>query len=513
MDKIIINKKSNQPLFIQIRDQIRKSVESGLMKPGERLPAISQLAKILQVNPLTVRRAITDLIDSGYLHSHVGRGTFVATTPLKGLREKEDYESVSTPVLQVKSIRPTKEVPEHLFYSFQQWFNDMLQVAEKRKVIRFTSGTPDLKLIGERFLEKILKEILKGDESKYINCCDPRGVDSLREVIAEKYHQRGVNILPEEIMITNGAQQGIALLAQMARKNEIRVICETPSYTGIFKAFLNAGNTVETIIRDQKGPLPDQIELFADGYPFIVYTCPEVQNPMGTDITPGRMRKITSWVKKQKGWLISDEVFSDLYFDSHNRPRVINDLGKENCFTVGSLSKSIFPGSRIGWIISSKSNIEKLTPLKHSSDICSPPLLQEIARILLQSDDYDRIMVKIRKHYLNIKNLILDALTLNMPEDVNWTNPQGGCNLWIELPPGFSSLSLFQIALEKGVTFIPGSFMDIQQRFNHALRLGYGSIPTAHVQKGIKVLSQAIKDLYNLKKKKIYLFTPEFVFQ
>jgi DNA-binding transcriptional MocR family regulator len=162
---------------------------------------------------------------------------------------------------------------------------------------------------------------------------------------------------------------------------------------------------------------------------------------------------------------------------------------------IGSLSKSFMCGLRIGWLVTSAERIRALSPLKRVMDIACPPLMQGIAVELLRSGEYVRHITRVREHYRIRRDATLEAFERFMPDGVTWTVPEGGFQLWAELPAGYSSIALFLLAIERGVAFIPGPLQDINHRFMHAFRFCYGSVSVEQIAEGIELLADAVNEL------------------
>lgn len=492
MIKVIIDKKSNKPLYAQIRDALRNAIQSGKIKPGDKIPPVTAFAKEVGVTHATIRRALEDLIKSGMIASHVGRGTFV-----------NDPTQKSKPNTGAPEINPTNKStdPEatlaarRLRMGIEKSLNDLLALAKRPGLIQFTSGVPDPDLLKPGQIKDLLQEALKADQKIFQEYGDPLGMPELRAEIARRYKQEGVQVSADQVLITNGSQQALALLAQNALEHEYRVICETPCYLGVTNAFGAFGHWIETVIRDTAGPIPDRLDRFRDNKPSYFYLCPELHNPMGTDLSLERRQLMADWAKEQQSVLIVDEIFRDLRFEGPALSSLFSLAGDQSAVIIGSLSKSFMCGLRVGWLITSPERVRSLVTLKRAMDIACPPLMQSMALSLLRTKAYDIHLQKAREHYRLRRDTVLQALKQFMPEGVSWTKPQGSFHMWLELPAGYSSIALFLLAIERGVAFIPGPMQDINHRFINALRLGYGSVEPDRITQGIQQLAQAVKDL------------------
>ncbi|MCP4690837.1 MAG: PLP-dependent aminotransferase family protein [Desulfobacterales bacterium] len=452
------------------------------------------MARDLGVTQTTIRRAFEDLTKAGLVDSHVGRGTFV-------LDREAAVEEPGAGAVQHARASADPVDPEFMLAArrlrmgIAKSLDALTVLTERPGLIHFTSGVPDPALASDGVLERLTRDAFKAGQRLYSEYIPPPGLRELREALAERFRQSGREVTPDQILITSGSQQAISILAQSALESRRRVICETPCYMGIPKAFGALGHWVESVPRDIEGPLPERLNRFRDGAPSVLYLCPELHNPMGVDISPARRAMLLDWTREQKALLIADEIFHDLYFEAPDAPGLLTEVGPDQTVVIGSLSKSFMCGLRIGWMVSSAERIQSMGVLKRAMDIGCPSLMQGIALSLLRTGEYDVHLEKARRHYQDRRDAMLKALKLHMPEGVVWTTPKGGFHMWVELPAGYSSIVLFLLAIERGVAFFPGPQMDIDHRFVNAFRLSYGSLEINQIQEGIELLGGAVKDL------------------
>lgn len=494
MIDIQIDKTSDKPLYTQIRDALQAAIQSGSLRPGDRLPTVTALSKQLGVTAATIRRAFEDLTQAGLIESYVGRGTFVCT-PENPMASASAENAARTLTPEETNSPEAILAARRLRMGITRSLNELLALAKRPGLIQFTQGTPDPATVRDGLLAELVQQALQAGQRAYQEYGDPVGIPELRAELARRYTQQGLPISADHILITSGSQQAIALLAQAAVESHQRVMCETPCYMGVVNAFGAFGHWVETVIRDVNGPLPERLQRFDDGKPTLFYLCPELHNPMGTDLSPERRQVVVNWAKAQNVIVVADQIFQDLRFEEPSPPSVFAELGEQSTVIVGSLSKSFMTGLRIGWLIASPERIRSLVTLKRAMDITCPPLMQGIACALLRSGEYDRHISAVRQHYRVRRDMALETLQRSMPEGVSWTTPQGGFQMWIELPPGYSSIALFLLAIERGVAFIPGPSQDINHRFMHAFRFCYGSVEPAQIKEGIELLADAVREL------------------
>lgn len=497
MTEFKIDRNSDKALYTQIRDCLYNAIKSGELKEGERLPTVIGFAKEFGVTQATVNKALEELSEQGWIVSYVGRGTFVS-------RPKTDQPSIAKKISPVSFLSESAnpdfiQAAKRLRMGVAQSLEMLDTFTNQPGLINMVSGVPDPAIAKEGILQRMAEKAFERFEQRVYQVYAPvQGITELRECIAQRYKKSGINIDSDQILITNGSQQAISIIAQEALENKRRVICETPSYKGAFNAFGSVGHWVETLPRDTEGPILSYLDKFNDDRSSVIYFGTEFQNPMGTDITTERSEALIRWAKCNKSYLIPDEIFRDLRFEGEPKESFITSAGTEHAAVISSLSKTFMSGLRIGWMISSKERIKSMLLLKRSIDISTPPLMQGIALSLLESGEYDSHLEAARKHYKVRRDAIAEALSKYMPDGIKWTIPSGGFQMWCELPEGYSSITLYLHGINKGVIIRPGPQLDIDHRFINAFNLGYGSLEPEKIHEGIELLADAIKELLRI---------------
>ncbi|MBU1566117.1 MAG: PLP-dependent aminotransferase family protein [Proteobacteria bacterium] len=494
-----IDKESDTPLYIQIRDVIQEAIRLGELNPGDKLPSVTSLAKEIGVTQATVRRALQDLSDAGQACCHVGRGTFIqnptaSETSLGEFRENRDLLSNLGTSNPSAAHNPLEYAARRLRMGVGKALRDIMSLADKPGIIHLTKGVPDPNLLPEKFLEEIISDTLADKTANLLEATDPLGRYELRAEIAQRFSAEGTPVSPEQVLITNGSIQGVTLLAQENREIGRRVLCETPCFKGITDTFASMGHWVETITRDGEGPTAELLHQLPNGNPYLLYLCPYSHNPMGTHLSEERRGVLVDWAKKTGSTIIADELFKDLSWADNNPHSLMKDLGPDQTVVVSSLSKSIMTGLRIGWIISSPQRIQQLAQLKRLNDHSCPTLIQGLALTIFKSGRFTAHTRKMAAIYQRRQETMLKALERFMPKEVSWTRPDGGFSLLLKLPRGYSSVALFLFAIDKGVAFLPGPLFDIDQRFVNCCRISYAWSDEAEIKEGIELLASAVED-------------------
>lgn len=495
-----IDKSSSTPLYMQIRDDLRQSILTGALKAGDRLPSVTALAGEKNVTAATIRRALQDLSDEGIVSSHVGRGTFVtdARHARNATQGNAQGGSQSSAGIEARKLRQ----------SIARNLSELMNLANKPGVIAFTRGIGSPETIEKGILTRLAKKALSGGEELFHDYGDYRGLPSLRAAIAALYAEQGIDVSIDQILVTSGSQQAVALLAQMAAENDTAVLCETPCYAGVTNAFFSYGLDVHSVPRAADGPDLTRLPPAVDPHEAFFYLCPILHNPTGTDIGAEKQAEVAKWTIDNDALLIADEVFRDLHFDDSsgragNAGHTGNDApesflknpGPERAVILGSLSKSFISGLRVGWVVTSEERVTRLAQIKKATDLGCPPLMQGIAQAFLEDPaGYRAHRIRVRDHYRALRDATLDALGLFMPDGVSWTKPEGGFQLQVTLPAGTSSVELFLRAVDKGVAFLPGPLQDIDNRYANTFRLCYGSLGAKDINEGIKRLGAATRE-------------------
>ncbi len=498
MIKIEIDKKAGQPLYVQIRDSLEEAILNKTLKPGDKLPCVANFAKEVGVTQATIRRALEDLSKQGLTTCHVGRGTFVENFESK--KQTDGSESINHFKENFNVFRNPESRPELKFAArrlrrgISEGLKELMALAQQENLIQFGKGIPDPGLHEPGFFEDLVKDALTENPEKYVSSIDCQGLIELREEIASRYAAKGVHITRDQVLITNGSMQAAALAVMDATEKKQSALCEAPCFQGITEMFAAHGNWVDTVLRDEYGPIPEHLNVFT-GRPFLLYVCPEFHSPMGTDMAQDRHDALVRWAKKNKATVLSDEIYQDLRLEGEAPQSFFNTLGEEQTIIISSVSKTLMTGLRVGWMISSAVRIRELTKLKRLMDHSCPPLMQGIVAKAFHTGKYDEHLLRIRKIYSERRNRMLESLKQLMPEGVTWTSPKGGFSLWVTLPEGYSSIALLLSAIDKGINFLPGPLFDIDQRFVKHFRLSYAWSGLDQIVEGIEILADAVKEL------------------
>ncbi len=495
-----VDRDSDTPLYIQIREEIIKAIDSGDLSPGDKLPSVSGLAKEIGVTQATVRRALQDLGKAGHTRCQVGCGTFI-TDANTSENSKPAEPTSSTQDATNERRKPTSAASTPLEFAARRLRSgiskalyDIMPLACKPGIIQLTKGVPDSDLLPDNFIEETTQDALKNGSKKYIQATDALGMYELREEIAMRFNEGGTYVTPDQVLITNGSLQAITLIAEASLENRLGVICETPCFQGITDTFAAMGHWVETTQRDDSGPIIEKLHRLSGNEPRLLYTCPYSHNPTGTDLSSDRYSQLVNWARKTGSTIIADEIFKDLKFRGTTQPSLLKTLGSEQTMVVSSMSKSIMTGLRLGWIISSPTRIKQLAELKRLMDHSCPAFIQGMGLSIFLSGKFDTHTKRMQNIYKSRMETMEDSLSKLMPKGISWSKPVGGFSLLLELPQGYSSVALLLAAIDRGVSFLPCPLFDIDQRYVNALRLSCAWADQHQIKEGVELLASTIEE-------------------
>jgi 2-aminoadipate transaminase len=472
------------PLYQQLEESIRAAISRGELKPGDRLPSVAEWGRELKINKLTVHKVFQRLEKAGLVRSEVGRGTFVA----KPNSAANGSGPAAEPRADVqRSIRRLRE-------GVLRGLRELASVERRAGTINLAGGVPDAATVPDGLLEKLVAKALKRGPARLLEYGGPAGLTELREILAAYLTRRGISITPDELIITNGSQQAIALAAAWTRDDGRTAICETPTYTGVPGAFMMFGHAVQSVAWENGAPNLDQLQAASTGRRTAFYLCADFHNPTGATAPMSFRRDLAAWARQSDTIVIDDTIFRDLRFEGDEPAALYSLLPQGRRIAIGSISKVFMPGLRVGYLAADRAVIGELLTYKRHMDMGGPALTQAIAAGFL-ADAYTKHVDRMRAYYRPRRDAAVAALKEFMPDGVTWTRPQGGFQLWVTLPRGVSSIQLFLRGIDHGVAINPGPLHDIDGRFVNAFRLGYGHSTPDEIRTGVRGLGEIIETL------------------
>jgi 2-aminoadipate transaminase len=371
---------------------------------------------------------------------------------------------------------------------------EILKVTEDPQIISFAGGLPNPRSFPVADVAESAAKVLREAGTAALQYATTEGYRPLREFIARRYQQtRGLQIDPDEILITNGSQQGLDLLGKVLLDEGDPLLLERPAYLGAIQAFSPYEPDFCTVTLDDDGPDLAELERVLDERrPKLFYTVPNFQNPSGLSYSAAKREAVAKLCAARPMVLVEDDPYGELRF----RGQPLPSLRHYNPGTIllGTFSKIVAPGLRLGWIVAPRAVMDLLVTAKQGVDLHSNYFSQRVVHQHLVDHDLDVHIAKVRALYGAQREAMVAAIQRYFPAEVKCSEPDGGMFLWARLPEGVSVMALFKVAIARKVAFVPGSAFFVEPDDRH-LRLNFSNSDEAQIEEGIRRLGEAIREL------------------
>ena len=364
---------------------------------------------------------------------------------------------------------------------------EILKVTEKPGIISFAGGLPSPKTFPIAAFAAACAKVLREDGQAALQYAASEGFAPLREMVATMLPW---DVDPAQVLITTGSQQGLDLIAKVLIDGGSRVLVETPTYLGALQAFTPMEPDIMSVDCDDEGVDLADLSSKAAGARFF-YVLPNFQNPTGRTMTEARRAALSAEAARLGLPLVEDNPYGDLWFD-RPPPLPLTARNPDGCVYLGSFSKVLAPGLRLGFMVAPKSLYPKLLQAKQAADLHSPGFNQRMVAEVMKDGFLDRHVPTIRALYKSQQGAMLAALEREMPEDVSWNKPDGGMFLWARLPQGMRAVELLPKAVAKNVAFVPGAAFYAEHADERSLRLSFVTASVQQINTGVAALAAAI---------------------
>ena len=366
---------------------------------------------------------------------------------------------------------------------------EILKVTEKPGIISFAGGLPSPKTFPIAAFAAACAKVLREDGQAALQYAASEGFAPLREMVATMLPW---DVDPAQVLITTGSQQGLDLIAKVLIDGGSRVLVETPTYLGALQAFTPMEPDIMSVDCDDEGVDLADLSSKAAGARFF-YVLPNFQNPTGRTMTEARRAALSAEAARLGLPLVEDNPYGDLWFD-RPPPLPLTARNPDGCVYLGSFSKVLAPGLRLGFMVAPKSLYPKLLQAKQAADLHSPGFNQRMVAEVMKDGFLDRHVPTIRALYKSQQGAMLAALEREMPEDVSWNKPDGGMFLWARLPQGMRAVELLPKAVAKNVAFVPGAAFYAEHADERSLRLSFVTASVQQINTGVAALAAAIRE-------------------
>ncbi len=374
---------------------------------------------------------------------------------------------------------------------------EILKVTEKPGIISFAGGLPSPQTFPIDAMREASERVLRDDGKAALQYAASEGYAPLREWVAQDLLKQGMKVSPDQVLITTGSQQGLDLVAKILIDAGSRILVETPTYLGALQAFTPMEPVAVGVSSDDHGvdaaDLRAKVGTGADKARF-VYLLPNFQNPTGRTMTEERRAAVAQVAIDTGLPIIEDNPYGDLWFDAPPAPS-LSSRHPEGSVYLGSFSKILAPGLRLGYLVAPTALYPKLLQAKQAADLHTPSFNQRVVAEVLKDGFIERHVPTIRALYKQQCEAMLAALDREMAGlGLSWNRPVGGMFLWVQLPKGLKAIPLLAKAVEKGVAFVPGSAFYAEGADESTLRLSFVTATVDQINTGMSALAAAIRE-------------------
>jgi len=369
---------------------------------------------------------------------------------------------------------------------------EILKVTERPEVISFAGGLPAPATFPAEAMRAAADRILRDDPAGALQYSATEGYLPLREWIAARHSTDGVTIRASQVLVTTGSQQALDLLGKVLVSPGEPVLVETPTYLGALQSFSLYEPRYVQVPTDERGLIPEALtpELTADAR--VLYTIPNFQNPTGRRLPLERRRALAAHALRAPFPIVEDDPYGALDYAGEPLPTLLS-MAPGHIVHLGSFSKVLAPGLRVGYVIAPESLHFKLVQAKQATDLHTPGFTQRIVHEVVKDGFLDTHVPTIRALYRSQCDAMIAALERCMPEGVAWNRPDGGMFVWVSLPAQIDSMKLLEAAVAQRVAFVPGAPFYAHDARRDTLRLSFVTVPPAQIDEGIATLAALIR--------------------
>ena len=369
---------------------------------------------------------------------------------------------------------------------------ELLKVTEQPGIINLAGGLPSPQTFPIEAIAQATQKVLTDDGQGALQYAASEGYGPLREWVAVDLRRQGLTVQAAQVLITTGSQQGLDLVAKVLIDAGSKVLVERPTYLGALQAFAPMEPQIVSVASDDEGVVAQDLRTQAPGARF-AYLLPNFQNPTGRSMSEARRAEVIQVAIDTGLPLLEDNPYGDLWFDQAP-PAPLSARHPEGCIYLGSFSKILAPGLRLGYLVAPAPLYPKLLQAKQAADLHSPSFNQRIVFEVIRNGMLATHVPRIRALYKAQRDAMLAALSREMSGlDVQWTCPQGGMFIWLQLPPAVNAAALLPQAVKAGMAFVPGSAFYADQPQNNTLRLSFVTADRPAIDQAIQILAHLLK--------------------
>jgi 2-aminoadipate transaminase len=486
--QIPLERTTGVPLFVQIKRHVERLIADGILAPGTKLPATRDLARSLHLNRTTVATAYDALVAEGWAHAHVGQGTFVAD------------RAAPRPAVAPRPSAAPLGWEENLSRGVRRLLDDArrrsaAEAPASSALVSFVGASPDPTLFPTEEFRRAVNHVIKREGSALLEYHPVAGYVPLRRYLATWLVRHGIEAREDEILVVNGSQQGLDLIARALIDPGDVVLIEEPTYPGALQVFAAAQARLVAVPVGPDGLRVDLVPALVETHrPKLLYCQPSGQNPTGVSLDPAARLALLEVAARHRLPVVEDGFGAPGEAEGARAPlRALDRHGV--VIHLGSLSKILFPGLRVGWMVVPRPLAAPLLRIKQLADLNTGALLQAAVFRFCQGRRLERHARLIRAEYGRRRAALLRALARDIGPGSSWSVPdESAFSLLLTLPEGLDATALLPRAIERGIVYAPGSFFFLGDEGARALRLAYAALPVPRIEEGIKRLGDVVRE-------------------
>ena len=367
---------------------------------------------------------------------------------------------------------------------------EILKITMRPEITSFAGGLPSPETFPVERMQAAFDAVLSRNGKVALQYGPTDGYAPLREWVANSLSINGSTISPDQVLMVSGSQQGLDLLGKVLIDEGSKVLVETPSYLGALQAFSVYGPQFVSLPTDEHGLQPDAVaEIGGDAR--LLYALPNFQNPTGRTLSLERRAALVENCARLGLPLIEDDPYGELSYRSARLPKMLN-MNPQGVIYMGSFSKVLTPGIRLGYVVAPAPLTRKLEQAKQATDLHTAQLTQMVVHEVIKDGFLEQHVPTIRALYANQCAAMLAALTEFFPAGVQWTKPEGGMFIWVTLPVHIDSTALLAQAIEHKIAFVPGASFYANAPQHNTLRLSFVTVAPEKIRAGMEILGKLI---------------------
>jgi 2-aminoadipate transaminase len=381
---------------------------------------------------------------------------------------------------------------------------DLMAITARPEIISLAGGLPDTSTFPAEDVAALMARVAADASARALQYGPTEGMDELKECIVRVMAEEGMEVGPDEILVTTGGQQVIDLVCKTLIDPGDVIVAEGPTYPGAVPTFCAYEADVVQIEMDADGMRVDVLEETLDRLeregrtPKFVYTVPTFQNPAGVTMALDRRRRLVQLAAERELFVLEDNPYGLLRYEGDPLPPLYALDGGEYVIYLGTFSKILSPGLRLGWTAAPRPVLEKLNLGKQGADLCSSTFGQHFVVEYFAQRDWRDLLFTLREVYRRRRDTLLDALAEHLPPEAEWTRPRGGLFIWATLPDYIDTTDLLARALREHVAFVPGRAAYLDGRGGSSMRLNFSGVGEDDLREGVRRIGKVVSEQVRL---------------